>query len=845
MTLGLAAAAAMALLCLAVRADARPFTVDDLLHQEAFGARAIDPGGRWLVFERRDPYDTAARYDHDGAMGAALSRLQVVDLAHPGPARPLLAADPGPGVTLAGFSPSGARLAVYRLNGAQWTLGVVTLATGAVRWFDITPEDPPFGRALQWLSNRELLVLDRPDGVPPWYLRNGRVSATQLPKLWAASAGGERGAVALGSGAYRVLRPRPTPRRLLRLDVATGDRQVLASGPFIDLEVSPDRARVALLETGEDLQPEVNGPAQGAAGTATQATRLSLVDLATGARRQPCPSCDVLPTLLSWSPDSSSLLIFARGPKALWTEGRFQRIRAATGAVRALGDGLRPQIGYRPELVGGGWMGGVPIIYAQPESRADARFDWYRLSSAGPINLTRDLPAGPRKLAVVAPDRLVVRIGTALWQVDPRGAAARLRAAPVAAPPLSTGGYAPRLDAALLAGSWLVTGEGDGRRLGWLDARGLHSRLALTRRDMDLLAAAQPAAALVRDTDPRGLETLRLLRRDAPPVVLAEANAPLAATDAPVIRPIHHRGPDGQALTSWLYLPPASSDSPPPLVVRPYSGGSYPVPPRELYAERGFMTDVRTLVGHGYAVLVPSLPLPRDRGDPVAGLAGRILAVVDAAAADPALAGAFDPGRLALWGHSYGGYTVMAVIGQTDRFKAAVAIAGFSDLISKWAALPAVHRVAPEEGLRANWSAGAVEQGQDGMQVPPWRDPERYLRNSPLLAANRIATPLLLAHGDQDIIPLPQSEAMFAALYRQDKDAILLTYFGEGHGLRSPGNVRDLFAQAFGFLDAHLAAPVSDPRGARSTSPGPGPASTEPRPLPTPPTRSPGYRMSR
>jgi hypothetical protein len=41
--------------------------------------------------------------------------------------------------------------------------------------------------------------------------------------------------------------------------------------------------------------------------------------------------------------------------------------------------------------------------------------------------------------------------------------------------------------------------------------------------------------------------------------------------------------------------------------------------------------------------------------------------------------------------------------------------------------------------------------------------------------------------------------------YRQDKDAILLTYFGEGHGLRSPGNVRDFYSWAFGFLDEHLA----------------------------------------
>src|ERR1700760_4876361 len=88
---------AAVLLCLAPPAAARPFTVDDLLGESAFGATALDPSGRWLIIERRDAYDTAERYDYAFENGTALSRLMVEDLAHPGPARPLLQGDTGRG----------------------------------------------------------------------------------------------------------------------------------------------------------------------------------------------------------------------------------------------------------------------------------------------------------------------------------------------------------------------------------------------------------------------------------------------------------------------------------------------------------------------------------------------------------------------------------------------------------------------------------------------------------------------------------------------------------------------------------------------------------------------------
>src|SRR3546814_4717950 len=69
------------------------------------------------------------------------------------------------------------------------------------------------------------------------------------------------------------------------------------------------------------------------------------------------------------------------------------------------------------------------------------------------------------------------------------------------------------------------------------------------------------------------------------------------------------------------------------------------------------------------------LKVPRD---PLNGLVEDVFAAVDAAVA----AGYVDPDRLAVQGQSYGGYTAAALVGLTDRFKAAVAQAGPYNLLS-------------------------------------------------------------------------------------------------------------------------------------------------------------------
>jgi dipeptidyl aminopeptidase/acylaminoacyl peptidase len=88
---------------------------------------------------------------------------------------------------------------------------------------------------------------------------------------------------------------------------------------------------------------------------------------------------------------------------------------------------------------------------------------------------------------------------------------------------------------------------------------------------------------------------------------------------------------------------------------------------------------------------------------------------------------------------------------------------------------------------------------------PPWVDPERALKNSPITVIDRVETPLLILHGDVDYIPIQQAEEVFTSLSRLGKRVRFVRYWGESHGVGdSPANVRDRWKQIFLWFDTYL-----------------------------------------
>jgi dipeptidyl aminopeptidase/acylaminoacyl peptidase len=172
---------------------------------------------------------------------------------------------------------------------------------------------------------------------------------------------------------------------------------------------------------------------------------------------------------------------------------------------------------------------------------------------------------------------------------------------------------------------------------------------------------------------------------------------------------------------------------------------------------------------------------------------------VDGAVARAIDLGIADSTRLCLLGHSYGGYSVYGLLTDTHRYKAAVAINGLSDLVSLYGTFdPRYSRTEPN--YSATIGPWYLEHYQGDMGVPPWVDPQRYIRNSPIFSADRVSTPLLILHGDLDYLGT-QDEEFFTALYRLGRRAEYVRYLGESHLLASPANILDMWRRILAWFD--------------------------------------------
>ena len=146
-----------------------------------------------------------------------------------------------------------------------------------------------------------------------------------------------------------------------------------------------------------------------------------------------------------------------------------------------------------------------------------------------------------------------------------------------------------------------------------------------------------------------------------------------------------------------------------------------------------------------------------------------------------------DGNRLGLTGGSYGGYMTMWGVTQTNRFKAAVAVAGIS-----------------------HWKSYYGENSIDEWMIPyfgttVYNDPKVYAKSSPIEFIKNVKTPTLIAVGEFDgECPPPQSYEFWHALAVLKVKTELVVYPGEGHGVRQPENRRDMMARELAWFNYYL-----------------------------------------
>jgi dipeptidyl aminopeptidase/acylaminoacyl peptidase len=716
---------------------------------------------------------------------------------------------------------------LYRVDLRDWQQGTGESARCSGR------EGAPF----LWLDESSLLAFVLPkgevSGLLDAYSRALRHAGQTLERL---RHGVEPTATAVESGG-----PPAEPMRasLKRIDVVAGRAQEIATVPVYPLDgvlqiaLAPNRRSAALLATVGPIQPTGTRRVVSPWGSWAVEKKLGFVDLEPASsirwvEDMPEAASYVL-DLLPWSNDGVAVAIRARPAATTPAQALFVVSHRDLSVTRWSPEGMSTSVSTAETDVAANFTvmwtrdgrllaRALPDDELPPVQRFDPapggagstpRADWWMFSrNRSPVNVTAGMDRIPTRLRPAGGDRYVGIAADTLWSVDVRARSARS----MTSEPLPNGAQVIWPGAQHGTSELLIAGrESDGSgRLVRAMLRGPEATLtevalpSPTAR-FEAYAPAQ-SLLLLRDETPLGTYLWTAEPAGGVGERVLELNEHMASVAPSERKLIDYRGSEGDELKAGVILPP---DYEPgrryPVLVWVYAGtmvrdtmgwsfsrsspGQYNL---HLYAARG------------YVVLIPSMPL-RRRGqdkDDFIDLPKGVMPALDRLIE----LGIADPERLAVMGQSYGGYSTYALVAYTNRFKAAIAMAGLTDLVSLFGQFDPTARSYPglDHHKSVNW--GLLESGQIGLGMPPSDDLWRYLRNSPLHYIDRVRTPLLLIHGEQDIRgPMTQAEAFFYGLYRQGRRARLLRYWGDDHGLRlSPANVRDMVEEIFRWLEMHM-----------------------------------------
>lgn len=177
--------------------------------------------------------------------------------------------------------------------------------------------------------------------------------------------------------------------------------------------------------------------------------------------------------------------------------------------------------------------------------------------------------------------------------------------------------------------------------------------------------------------------------------------------------------------------------------------------------------NIPLFVSAGYLILVPDMQY--RIGAPLESAVETVTAAADYLSRLPYV----DSARLGLQGHSWGGYQTNYIITQTNRFRAACSAAGTTDLLSAFGSQ-----------TRGGYLQYHLERTQGRMGGTLWDLKEEYLKNSAVLFANKVYTPLLIMHNKSDgTVDFSQGVEFFTGLRRLGKPVWLLQYDKGNHSI--------------------------------------------------------------
>ncbi|NIJ35829.1 dipeptidyl aminopeptidase/acylaminoacyl peptidase [Sphingopyxis panaciterrae] len=246
---------------------------------------------------------------------------------------------------------------------------------------------------------------------------------------------------------------------------------------------------------------------------------------------------------------------------------------------------------------------------------------------------------------------------------------------------------------------------------------------------------------------------------------------------------------DGRPIYGVLVTPPGHVPGTPAKTVVLAHGG-----PHDSWATswQGSWIDwAQVLASHGYVVLLPN---PRGSAGQGTGFARGVVGgwgtrdyrditdgldlLVERKIADPA--------RLGIGGWSYGGFMTSWAVTHDTRFKAAVVGAALTDQYSAALATDTPDFITSYFGMPPSGIA-------------------QMDASSPMRAVDRVTTPVLVLHGQEDRrVPLAQGQGFYRGLRLLGKEARMIAYPREPHRIFEYEHQLDIQRRVLAWYDEHL-----------------------------------------
>jgi dipeptidyl aminopeptidase/acylaminoacyl peptidase len=244
---------------------------------------------------------------------------------------------------------------------------------------------------------------------------------------------------------------------------------------------------------------------------------------------------------------------------------------------------------------------------------------------------------------------------------------------------------------------------------------------------------------------------------------------------------------DGLEISGWLFRP--AGDAPHPTVLW-FHGGP------EAQERPGHGPLFQSLVDRGIAVFAPNVRGSSGFGRSFVNADNgplRYAAIADVEACVKYLvsAGVADPGRVGCMGRSYGGYlTLAALTTYPDLFAVGIDVCGMSDFATFY------------EHTEPWIASAAVSKYGD-----PVTDADLLRDLSPITRIDRLTTPLMVVHGENDSnVPVIEAEQVVAALAERGVEHAYLLFPDEGHELLHRSSRAEYLRATVDWLTRHLLA---------------------------------------